>query len=196
MSRLGALLRRPFQVQLPWLPVADGGRTVEVPVGVLRRPAALVAWLVPIVMMVVGLVVAVLAAVAAERERTEGIGTLGTELGAALWFAGAVVWGARRRATVARAALLALVLVLGLVLIGMALVRGWSGAGLSLAMEFGVGMVAVAVLDVVLIGILDQLRSFARRPDGEVVVLRLGRARPLEDGEDLPRSFPPGAVEQ
>jgi hypothetical protein len=180
VSRLGAVLRQPLRVQLPWQRSVDHPE-VAVPVDVLRRPAAVVAWVVPVVMMIVGIAIAIPAAFAAETDRGEGVGSLGTELGAALWFGGAVAWGARRRATVARIVLLAGVFVVGMALIAIALVRDWSGAGLALAMEFGVGLVAVAVIDVVLIGVVDNLSSFSRQPDGRTVVVRLGQSWHLVD---------------
>jgi hypothetical protein len=186
VRRLGALLRRPLVVRLPWQRAAPAGTPMEVAVrvDVLRRPAALVASVVPLLMMVVGIAIAVPAAVAAETTRGEGLGSLGTELGAALWFGGAVTWGARRRATVARAILLVLVLVTGVALIAVALLRDWTGAGLALAMEFGVGMVAVAVIDVVLLGLVSGLAGFAGGADGRTVTVRIGQSWHVVDIDD------------
>ena len=67
----------------------------------------------------------------------------------------AVTLGARPGPTVLRIALLTVTGLGGLALIGVALVAGWSGVGLDLAMEFGVGAVAVVVLDIVILGVLQ-----------------------------------------
>lgn len=100
----------------------------------------------------------------------------GVEVGAVLWFAGAVTLGARAKATVLRAVALLLTALAGAALIVTALVRGWTGAGLGLAMEFGVGALAIPVIDVVLLGFLhSRLDQFAFAPDDRVVRLRLGR---------------------
>lgn len=172
MSKLGETLARPLRVELPWSPAAPVD--VTIPLHRLRTPARMVSTLLLLVLMVAGVVLAVASAVAAETEAWEGVGTLGTELGAVLWFAGAVTWGARRGPTVARAVLLAVMFVGGLLLIAVALVGGWSGAALALAMEFGVGMLAVPLIDVVLIGSLhDRLRQFAAA-DVSPVVVRVG----------------------
>jgi hypothetical protein len=148
---------------------------VELPVQLLRRPARAVSMVLLVVLMTGGVALAVVAAVAAETDHWEGLGTFGTELGAALWFAGAVAWGARRGATVARAALLGGMFVLGLALIAAALVGDWSGSALSLAMEFGVGLLAVPLIDVVLIGAFyGGLQHYADADTEDSVVLKLG----------------------
>lgn len=152
MTFMGTL-DRPLVIRLPWdRPIEVDGAVLDVLRGPVRRTA--VALLV--VMMAAGVALAVVSAIAAERDGTEGIGTFGTELGAALWFAGAVAWGSRRGATVRRGLLLSLTFVAGIGLVATALVAAWSGAALALAMEFGVGMLAVPVIDVVLIGTLHR----------------------------------------
>jgi hypothetical protein len=180
MTKFGATLARPLRVELPWSPAAP--LDVTIPVHRLRTPARLASTLLLATLMVVGVVVACASALAAETDTWEGAGTLGTELGAVLWFAGAVTWGARRGPTVARAVMLSLMFVGGLSLIVVALIGEWSGAALSLAMEFGVGMLAVPLIDVVLIGSLhDRLQQFAAS-DATPVVVRVGgrQAEPSE----------------
>jgi hypothetical protein len=132
------------------------------------------------VLMLVGIALAVTAAIAADGDETAAVGALGTELGAALWFAGAVAWGARRHATAARGLLLALTFVSGLVLIAAGLLLDWSGPALELTMEFGVGMLAIPVIDVILMGVLyDRLDTFGRGSGARVLTLQLGGdARP------------------
>jgi hypothetical protein len=80
-----------------------------------------------------------------------------------MWFAGAVTLGARPRPTVLRVVLLLLTGVCGLALIAAAILAEWSGVVLDLAMEFGVGAVAVVLLDIVILGVLqarlDQLAT-------------------------------------
>gem|GEM_PF-3017500 len=149
---------------------------VELPVARLRRPFGVLVFVVPIALMVVGITLALLSAVAAERPDTEGIGSLGVELGAVLWFGGAVTLGARASATVLRAVALVLTALVGAGLIAVALVREWTGAGLALAMEFGVGALAIPVIDVVLLGFLHgRLDHLAHGPEDRVVTLRIGR---------------------
>jgi hypothetical protein len=150
MPKLGDLLARPWPIEL------------RIPASRLRTPARVISTLLLVALMVIGVVLAVVGALAAEIDGWEGVGTLGTEVGAVLWFAGAVTWGARRGATVARAVLLAAMFMGGVVLIGAALIAEWSGAALALAMEFGVGLLAVPLIDGVLIGTLhDRLLHFA-----------------------------------
>ncbi len=170
----------PVVVELPWL----RGRTdhtsdlVTVPVDVLRAPFGLLAVALPLAMMVLGATLSVVAAHAAEHARTEQVGALGVELGAVLWFGGAVVLGARPRATVLRVVLLALTALAGAALIAAALTRGWTGAGLSLAMEYGVGALAIPVVDVVLLGILHAtIARVAATHDGRVLRIRIGPSR-------------------
>jgi tetrahydromethanopterin S-methyltransferase subunit E len=81
-----------------------------------------------------------------------------------MWFAGAVTLGARPGPTALRVALLAATGLAGLALIAVALIGQWSGVALDLAMEFGVGAVAVVVLDVVILGVLQaRLDQYAAR---------------------------------
>jgi hypothetical protein len=121
---------------------------------------------IPAVLAAVGLAVA-LAGAALSVSGVEAVGTLGLEVGAAMWFAGAVTLGARPGPTVLRVVLLAATGLVGVALIAFAIVGGWTGVALDLAMEFGVGAVAVVVLDVVILGViqtrLDQF-SDARSP--------------------------------
>lgn len=149
---------------------------VELPIGGLRRPAAVVALAVPIAMMVVGLVGAVVSAHRAEQPTTEAVGTLGVELGAVLWFGGAITLGARSGATVLRIFGLVAMALSGAALIAVALVRSWTGAGLSLAMEFGVGAFAAAVIDVVLLGVVHRhVDEFSKGAPEHVLRLTLPR---------------------
>ena len=151
-QRIEPWLRRPIHVVLPTHLFVRGARVLAV--------------LIPSVMLLVGLVVALVSAHAAERPNTEGVGSMGIELGAALWFGGAVSLGIRRGPTVLRVLMIGLLGFCGMVLVGLALVRDWTGAGLSLAMEFGVGAVAVAVIDVVILGVVHgRIESFAHAPD-------------------------------
>ena len=152
-QRIYRWLRQPIEVTLPTRLFVRGAKVLAV--------------LLPVVMLVVGLVVALVAAHAAERPSTEGIGTMGVELGAALWFGGAVSLGIRRSPTVLRVLMIGLLGLAGALLSGFALLMDWSGAGLGLAMEFGVGAVAVALIDVVILGVVQsRIESFAHTPDG------------------------------
>ena len=140
---------------------------IVLPTRIFVRGAKVLAVLIPVVMLVVGFVVAVVSAHAAERPNTEGIGTMGVELGAALWFGGAVSLGIRRSPNVLRVLMIALMGLSGALLVGVALLMEWSGAGLSLAMEFGVGALAVAVIDVVVLGVFhSRIETFAHATDG------------------------------
>lgn len=141
-------LRQPIEVVLPTRLFVGGAKVLAI--------------LIPVVMLVVGLVIALVSAQAAERSRTEGLGTMGVELGAALWFGGAVSLGIRRAPTVLRVVIIGLVGLCGALVVASALLLDWTGAGLSLAMEFGVGAVAVAVIDVVILGVVhSRIESFA-----------------------------------
>lgn len=173
----------PLRVELPL-----AGRLerlpsqITVPVDPLRRRAKTIAFVIPVLLMVVGITVALVSARRAERPATEAVGSLGVEAGAALWFAGAVSLGIRNSPTLQRVAVLAATAIAGMALIALALVRGWSGAGLTLAMEFGVGAVAVAVIDVVLLGLIHRhLEHFAHGPDGTVVTIGVGTSWRLVD---------------
>ena len=144
-------LRQPIEVVLPTRLFVGGAKVLAV--------------LIHLVMLVVGMVIALVSAHAAERSRTEGIGTMGVELGAALWFGGAVSLGIRRAPTVLRVLIIGLVGLCGAVVVASALLLDWTGAGLSLAMEFGVGAIAVAVIDVVILGVVhSRIESFAHTP--------------------------------
>jgi hypothetical protein len=62
-------------------------------------------------------------------------------------------------------------------LVVLAVLLDWDGPALTLAMEFGVGSMAVAVIDVVLLGILHPgLEGYASRSEDLVVTLSLGGA--------------------
>lgn len=169
--------------------------TIELPVVLWSRPARALARWIPLVMMAAGILIAVLSAAAAERPATEGIGSLGVEAGAALWFGGAVTIGVRARPTILRVVFLAGTGLAGMLLVALALARGWTGAGLALAMEFGVGAVAIAVIDTVLLGIVHpRLQDVADRDETARVTIRLGRSpehsaagtRPAEHRERAP----------
>lgn len=150
--------------------------TIELPVILWSRPARALARWIPLVMMAVGILLAVLSAAAAERPATEGIGSLGIEAGAALWFGGAVTVGVRGRPTILRVVFLAGTGVAGVLLVALALALGWAGAGLALAMEFGVGAVAIAVIDTLLLGVVHpRLQDAADRDEPARVTIRLGR---------------------
>ena len=172
-------LRDPIRVELPWMfPARPATDELAVPVNTLRKPFAMLALALPVAMMIVGAGGAVLAAHAAERPTTEQVGTLGVELGAVLWFGGAVALGARASATVMRAAALVVTALAGVALVAVALLRSWTGAGLSLAMEFGVGALAVSLIDVVLLGFLHAgIQRLGAERDDRVVHIRLGAAR-------------------
>lgn len=147
----------------------------------IARPASFAARAIPPVLVVVGLAVAVLSATVVEDAVSEGIATFGVEAGAALWFGGAVALSLRRT-TVARGLLVLAAALGGLVLIGLALLRGWTGAPLDLAMEFGVGALAIPVLDVVVLGVLQPaLEGLGRGPVTSVEI-------------ELARRWPPVAL--
>jgi hypothetical protein len=145
-----------------------------VPLDVLARPASMAARAIPPILIVVGLSVAILSATVIEEATTEGIATLGVEAGAALWFGGAVAWSLQRT-TVGRALLVIASAVAGIGLITLALTRGWSGPLLDLSMEFGVGALAIVVIDVVVLGALRPgLDAVSRRADQAWVDIELG----------------------
>ena len=96
-------LRQPIEVVLPTRLFVGGAKVLTV--------------LIPVVMLVVGLVIALVSAHAAERPSTEGIGTMGIELGAALWFGGAVSLGIRRAPTVLRVVIIGVVGLCGAVVV-------------------------------------------------------------------------------
>jgi hypothetical protein len=124
-------------------------------VTVLNTAARVLVVVVPSVLAVGGLVLALAAAAVAERTAADAIGALGLEVGAAMWFAGAVTLGARPSPTALRVGLLGATGLAGVGLIAAALLGQWSGVALDFAMEFGVGAVAVVVIDVVILGVLQ-----------------------------------------
>jgi hypothetical protein len=150
------LFRRPVRVPVPGVVrrAAEAGH-LELAGKIVSATARILVVVLPAALAVVGLAVALAGAALSSRDGTEAIGTLGLEVGAAMWFAGAVTLGARPGPTVLRIALLVATGVGGLSLIGVALVAGWSGVGLDVAMEFGVGAVAVVVLDFIILGVLQ-----------------------------------------
>jgi hypothetical protein len=114
-------------------------------------------------------------AVWAERASSEGLGTCGVGAGAALWFGGAVALSVRRTTTVRRGLTIVMSGAIGSALIVLALSFGWSGAVLALAMEFGVGALAIVVIDVIVIGAIQPgLESLARQADSASVDLQFG----------------------
>jgi hypothetical protein len=140
----------------------------------LHRPASMAARAIPPVLVVVGLALAVLSATVVEDLASDGIATLGVEAGAALWFGGAVAWSVRRT-TVGRALLVVGAAVAGLVLIALALALGWSGAALDLSMEFGVGALAIVVIDLIVLGTIHPgLDTIASRASGTLVDVDVG----------------------
>jgi uncharacterized membrane protein len=68
-----------------------------------------------------------------------------------MWFAGAVMLGARPRSTVWHTIALVASGVLGATLIGLGLFVPWNGVALGLGMEFGVGLIAVPIIDIVIV---------------------------------------------
>ena len=167
----------------------------------LGRPARTAAVAIPVAFVVVGLTVAVVAAVLAERPGTEAVGTLGVEAGAALWFGGAVALSLRS-STARHEQLVLATAVAGAALIALALLLQWSGAALSLAMELGVGALAIVVIDVIVLGRiqpgLDELGRVAPTSTLDVdvawawppVAVRIqqgdGLGRTEGDGERVP----------
>ncbi len=151
-----------------------GATLSKVPLAPLRRPASTLARVLPPVLAVIGLTLALLSAIAVERwDVDDGPTTLALELGAALWFGGAVAWSLRAT-TVRRALLIVATGVTGTALVAVALAAGWSGTALDLAMEFGVGAVAIVVIDVVVLGALHtRLDALGHRADRTAVDVHL-----------------------
>ena len=168
-------LRTPLVVELPAVGRTGPVREVTVPDALWRAPARLLTITIPIAMAVVGLSVAVVGALAEADGEREALGAFGVEAGSALWFAGAVTLGARRGATVLRALTLVATALAGVVAVAMAFALDWEGAALTLAMELGVGAMAIAVVDVVLLGVihrrLDRVAS-----SGAVLRVAVGRS--------------------
>jgi hypothetical protein len=161
-GRSPSVLRRAARVPVPeWLRSSVGSARSDVAGRVVTTTARLLTIVIPTMIAIVGLSLALVASVLADRDSTEAIGTLGIELGAAMWFAGAIVVGGRPHPTVLRITLLAAAALGGVLLVATALLAGWTGTALDLAMEFGVGAVAIVVLDVIILGVvqsrLDQL---------------------------------------
>jgi hypothetical protein len=183
MSGFLRWLLRPIRVELPGrlghirLPTE-----VSVPVTHAKRPAGFLAAGLPVILMAGGIVIAVLAADWAEQPDREGFGALGVEAGAALWFAGAISLGLRRAPTVLRVFGLAATAAIGVLLVALALALDWSGATLTLAMEFGVGALAVVVIDVLLLGILHpRIEHFADDTTEPVVRIRFVKSWKILD---------------
>lgn len=152
----GRLLRRPVRISAPrWLRRMDLSVQTELAGRAVNGAARVVGVVLPAALACIGLVVALAAGVLAQQASTEAVGTLGIEIGAAMWFAGAVTLGARPRPTVLRVVLICATGVGGLALIAAALIGAWSGVALDLAMEFGVGAVAVVVLDMLILGVVQ-----------------------------------------
>ena len=150
------LLRRPVRISAPrWLRQLDLSVQTELAGRAVNGAARVVVLVLPAALAFVGLVLALASGLLAQRAATEAVGTLGIEIGAAMWFAGAVTLGARPRPTVLRVVLICATGVGGLALIAAALFGAWSGVALDLAMEFGVGAVAVVVLDVLILGVVQ-----------------------------------------
>jgi hypothetical protein len=192
-ASLARRLSRPLRVQLA--PPA-GSTPAELRVSGLTGSARRLSSALPIALMLVGAALAVACAILAERPAHEGIGSLGLEAGAAIWFGGALTFGAQRTTTVLRGLLLVATAVVGAGLVAAGLAFGLSGAALALAMEFGVGAVAVVVIDIVLLGVLHpRLTSIGASTD-QVVVVRLRRAWPpatFELAPDVERPADPGS---
>lgn len=150
------LLRRSVRISAPrWLRRLDLPIQTESAGRAVNGAARVVVIVLPAALAFVGLVLALASGLLAQRAATEAVGTLGIEIGAAMWFAGAVTLGARPRPTVLRVVLICATGVGGLALIAAALFGAWSGVALDLAMEFGVGAVAVVVLDLLILGVVQ-----------------------------------------
>jgi hypothetical protein len=158
------LLQRPVRIPTPrWLHRLELPVQSELAGKAVTGAARVVVLVFPAILAIVGLIVALAAGMLAQRDSTEAIGTLGIEIGAAMWFAGAVTLGARPRPTVLRVVLIGATGLGGLALITAALFGAWSGVALDLAMEFGVGAVAIVVLDLLILGVIQEnLERLAR----------------------------------
>jgi hypothetical protein len=140
----------------PWVQGVFGPEETQRAVRAASFTARALTIVIPAAIAGIGLAVAALGAVLSDRDRTEAIGTLGIEMGAAMWFGGAVVLGGRPHPTALRIALLVLTGLSGALLVTAALVLDWSGVALDLAMEFGVGAIAIVVLDILVLGVLQR----------------------------------------
>ena len=117
-------------------------------------------------------------AVVAERPDDEAIGSLGLEAGAAVWFGGALIFGARCTTTVLRGLLLVGLAVADGALVAIAVALGWSGATLALAMKLGVGAVTVAAVDIVLLGLVQPRLAHVASAADPIVIVQLNRSWP------------------
>ncbi len=173
-------LRRPVRFASSAQSAAPVGVPGEfvIPVGRARRVAAVLAIAIPVAMMTIGLALAIVASRAAERSATEGVGSFGVEFGAALWFGGAVTLGARPSPTVRRVVVFAATIVGGVGLIAIALIRAWTGAGLALAMEFGVGMLAIVLIDTLVLSQFQRRLDTFATSEVDSVTFRVGRTEP------------------
>lgn len=79
------------------------------------------------------------------------VGAFGLEAGAALWFGGAITLGARSEPTMRRIVLWAVVTLGAVALILTAIFGSWSGVALDMSMEFGVGLLAIVVIDLAIV---------------------------------------------
>lgn len=170
--------RAPLRVSLPWSPSTSPPAQVTVPSGPVQSAARVTARVIPWVLVVLGVAVSLVAAFVLSRDLDEAVGGLGVELGAALWFAGALTLGARRGATVGRALALLALAAAGALLVVLAFALDWSGAALDLALEYGVGAVAVAVIDVVLLGLVHGRLERLGSADEQQVTLTVGGPAP------------------
>lgn len=175
----GARWSTPLRVSLPWSGPEAVPSQVSVPVARAQAAARTAAVVIPWAMVVLGVLISLAAAFVITRELDDAVGGLGVELGAALWFGGVLTLGARRGATVGRAVSLLCLALAGVLLIAAAFLLDWSGAALDLALEYGVGAVAVAVIDVLLLGTLHQQLERIGGADDQVVTISVGREAPF-----------------
>jgi hypothetical protein len=147
--------------------------------GGLQRGARRAARILPWALVVIGAALSVIAAIVIERDLGDAKGGLAVEVGAALWFAGAVTLGARTGATLFRFIALVCLALVGMVLIAAAVLLEWSGAALDLALEYGVAAVGVAVVDVLLLGLLHPTLTQIGEAEDRVLTLSLRPAWPF-----------------
>lgn len=144
----------------------------------LARPTSWIANAIAPALMVAGITIAVVAATLIGDD-AEGLAAFGVEAGAGLWFGGSIALSLRR-ATVGRALIILLAAAAGIVLVVLALTLGWTGAALDLAMEFGVGALAVVVVDVIVLGAFQpRLDALGQSASGTSLTAELSRAWPL-----------------
>lgn len=178
--------RAPLRVSVPWFQGASSA-LVTVPSGPVQAAARVSARVIPWVLVVLGIAVSLVAAFVISRDLDDALGGLGVEVGAALWFAGALTLGARRGATVGRALSLLALALAGAVLVVLAFALDWSGAALDLALEYGVGAVAVAVIDVVLLGAIHGRLERLGSAEEQEVTLTVGGSAPWVSVRSAPR---------